>query len=259
MKMINDSIKKVTRKNLVVKRKSVKQRVVKKAALLGLPLVLAACGGDNDPATSDSDTAQSSTASYQISIVNVTNGQPLSPVAVLFHEAGWRGWEIGESASPSLEVLAESGDNSAFLQAPTGETVTAFTDGVIAPGQQVQMVVDLESDSLSQLTVASMLVNTNDAFTGFTGWSLEDLELGESYSQLVSIYDAGTELNDELSATIPGPAGGGEGYNEQRETRDSVTRHPGVVSQSDGYAESALDQSHRFDQGAMLLTIERLL
>lgn len=259
MKMINDSVKNGARKNLVAKKKAVTQRGVKKTALLGLPLLLAACAGDNDPATTDADGAESATASYQISIVNVTNEQPLSPVAVLFHEAGWRGWEIGESASPSLEVLAESGDNSGFLMAPTGEAVTASTDGVIAPGQQVQMVFDLESNSLSQLTVASMLVNTNDAFTGFTGWSLEDLELGESYSQLVSIYDAGTELNDELSATIPGPAGGGEGYNEQRETRDFVTRHPGVVSQGDGYAESALDQSHRFDQGAMLLTIERLL
>ncbi|MCV6038334.1 spondin domain-containing protein, partial [Escherichia coli] len=79
------------------------------------------------------------------------------------------------------------------------------------------------------LSLASMLVNTNDAFVGETGLSLKALAVGESYEMNMNVWDSGTELNDELAATIPGPAGGGEGFNSTRnDMNDAVAFHAGV-------------------------------
>jgi len=103
-----------------------------------------------------------------------------------------------------------------------------------------------------------MLVNTNDAFTGLSGFSLAELEVGETIDKLVPIYDAGTEENTETAATMPGPAANGEGFNAARETRNMITGHGGVVTSSDGLASSALNESHKFDQGAQYLSITRV-
>jgi hypothetical protein len=91
-----------------------------------------------------------------------------------------------------------------------------------------------------------MLVNTNDAFTGVNGLPIGDLSVGESKIYLSQPWDAGTESNTETAATIPGPAGGGEGFNPVRDDRDYIATHPGVVTGDDGLASSILDESHRF-------------
>jgi len=96
------------------------------------------------------------------------------------------------------------------------------------------------------VSVASMLVNTNDAFTGIGAYDLSGLEAGDSVMMSLPVYDAGTEANSETAASIPGPAAGGEGYNEEREARNTVAKHAGVVSAADGLSTSALNESHRF-------------
>ena len=54
------------------------------------------------------------------------------------------------------------------------------------------------------LTVASMLVNTNDGFAGITALPISDLAVGESMSRAVVAWDAGTEANSEAAGTIRG-------------------------------------------------------
>ena len=103
-----------------------------------------------------------------------------------------------------------------------------------------------------------MLVNTNDAFTGVTAKDISNLAVNESISLLTSSYDSGTEKNSELMATIPGPAAGGEGYNEMRDDVDYVAMHPGVVTKDDGLAQSVLTQDHRFDNPTLSITITRV-
>ena len=73
----------------------------------------------------------------------------------------------------------------------------------------------------------------------------------------MNVWDSGTELNDELAATIPGPAGGGEGFNTTRDDTDVVSFHPGVISQDDGLATSALSGNHRFLNPGARITITR--
>jgi len=71
------------------------------------------------------------------------------------------------------------------------------------------------------------------------------------------IYDAGTEQNSEIAATIPGSAAEGKGFNIARNAVNFVARRSGIVSQDDGFGGSALDQSHRFDNTAMRVIVTR--
>ena len=103
-----------------------------------------------------------------------------------------------------------------------------------------------------------MLVNTNDAFTGVSSYSLEDLNVGESVVINTNAYDAGTEANSESAGTIPGPADSGEGFNALRDDADSVRMHMGVVSKDDGLTTSVLSAEAKFDNPVMRLRIRRI-
>lgn len=48
-------------------------------------------------------------------MTNLTNAQPLSPVALVAHDGTFSAFELGQRASEGLEVLAEGGDNSQFI------------------------------------------------------------------------------------------------------------------------------------------------
>jgi len=198
-------------------------------------------------------------SSYEITVINLTNNQPLSPVAVISHSAAYSAWAVGSAASVGLEKMAEGGDNSDMIGADlegldaTGASGTA----PIGPGGSETIVVTSSADTQTLLTVATMLVNTNDAFAGVGSIDVSGLAPQASLTFTAPVYDAGTEANSEASGTIPGPADGGEGYNSARDDRDRVARHGGVVTADDGLTGSALDQSHRFDNPAMRITITR--
>jgi hypothetical protein len=194
---------------------------------------------------------------YQVSISNLSYAQPLSPVAVVLHDSSFSGWSIGSAASDGLEQLAEGGDNTEFLVAADVES-TVSGEGVLMPGVTEVLEVSLDEMAEVQLTLVSMLVNTNDAFTGVTGADLSALGIGESQIMELPVYDAGTEANSELMGTIPGPADGGLGYESARDDVDYVAMHPGVVGSAGGYLESVLDESHRFDAPIALVTVTRV-
>lgn len=206
---------------------------------------------------SDNDTV---IQSYELSVTNLSNSQPLSPLAVVLHSQSYSGWTIGEQAGDGLEQLAEGGDNSQFLSDATGASAIAtFSgDGVVAPGETGRVDLSVNSSTDLKLTVATMLVNTNDAFAGRGGIDLNELALGEEMTMNLPVYDAGTEGNNELTGTIPGPADGGEGFNATRDDVNVVSRHSGIVSNIDGYADSVLDESHRFDAPVAQLMVRRV-
>ena len=224
--------------------------------------LLSACGGSsssNDDVVAD---IEAKTASYDITVTNLTSNQPLSPLLAQLHSSDYRAWSIGQSASEGLELLAEGGDNSALLNAQTSYVYSAVSGtGAIAPGTgsmlSIEAGINSEMSSDLQLTLVSMLVNTNDAFVGKTGIDLSSLVVGEAVKHYLPIYDAGTEGNSELQGTIPGPADEGEGFNMARDDVDYVARHPGVVGVEHGYSESVLNSSHSFDSPAAVLTITR--
>jgi hypothetical protein len=114
-----------------------------------------------------------------------------------------------------------------------------------------------------RLSLASMLGNSNDGFTGVSGESLSALAVGASSERDLLSYDAGTERNTESADTVPGPAtkdagGRREAFNAQRDdVINMVHLHPGIVSKDDGLPTSALTQAQRWDNPVARLTIKR--
>ncbi|GGF68447.1 spondin domain-containing protein [Alteromonas lipolytica] len=218
-------------------------------------LTLAACdhNDDNDPAPVPPPDIS---YSYELTVQNITQGQPLSPVGVTLHADAVM-WEVGMPASDSLELLAEGGDNSEFL-ATAGVLASASGAAPILPGNDESITVTVQNEADAYLSIATMLVNTNDAFVGITGYSLAALAVQDSVTMMLPVLDAGTEANSEMQGTIPGPADGGEGFNSERDDADVVSFHPGVVTEDDGLSISVLKSEHRFDNPAVKVTITRI-
>ncbi|EKO3803971.1 spondin domain-containing protein [Vibrio harveyi] len=229
-----------------------KYRILLVAASVGL---LAGCPSDDD-----NDVVKS--YRYTINVANLTANQPMSPLAILVHNDKYKLFEIGKSASVELEHLAEGGSNAELLALKDSNDYVYQTlsgNGLVLPGSSDSVTFTVDPHKAGYVSVASMFVNTNDAFVGETGLSLKSLAVGESYEMSMNVWDSGTELNDELAATIPGPAGGGEGFNAARnDTNDVVAFHAGVVSKDDGLANSALSANHRFLNPGAKLTITRV-
>lgn len=230
-------------------------------SLLLIPglLLLQACGGNNN-----SGPAQPATASFDVTVVNLTNSQPLSPVAVIAHQDGYSTFTVGSAASAGLEEMAEGGDNTILLaEADADPSVSATASGAapIGPAGSEVVSFDIPETELPglRLSVSAMLVNTNDAFSGINAAQVGDMAVGDVLSTYAIAYDAGTEADTESATHIPGPAGGGEGFNPARDDQaDRVAMHAGVVSQDDGLATSDLTGQHRFDNPVVRVSIERI-
>ena len=236
--------------------------------VLLLVITLSACGSDSSSSDQNSvpsdetgadDSVQS--ARYRITVTNITHSQPMSPLAVILHGDGHRAWELGLPASPGLEVLAEGGDPTDFIQMAADDPLvwlTASGADIIAPGgsQELDLNVTGPAEDL-YLTAATMLVNSNDAYGGINAAPLSHLAVGQSAILTAKAYDAGTEQNSERPESIPGPAAGGEGYNGARDDLDMVRIHPGVISSDDGLAQSALTGAHRWDNPVFKLVVTR--
>lgn len=170
---------------------------------------------------------------YAVAVTNMTRGQSFTPILVATHTQAVRLFVPGAAASPELRELAEEGSTDPFITLLRGmrsEVRDAVsTTGLLTPGVTVGIEV-LGNDPFDRISIAAMLIPTNDGFFGVTGVPLP------KGNDVVTIdapaYDAGTERNDERCASIPGPnffecggpgggarVGGGEG---------AVTVHNGI-------------------------------
>lgn len=203
-------------------------------------------------------------ASFDVTVINLTNAQPLSPIAVIGHTDGYNVFSVGSAATGGLEEMSEGGDNTALIAEADADTANVFVSGrgaaPIGPaGSETVSITLLASDVAAlRLSAATMLVNTNDAFSALNGFDASSMSVGDSMTFSTIAYDAGTEADTEAAAHIPGPAGGGEGFNAVRDDEaDRVSMHAGVVSQNDGFATSDLSDQHRFDNPVMRVRVER--
>lgn len=238
---------------------------------LAAALMLAACsGGDSAPDTTPPPPPAPTTASYEITVVNLTAGQPLSPLVALAHNDGFNLFKVGESASVALEHLAEGGE-SAPLAALAGDSKSVYSTAVATAGLPpgagnkavVTLTVPLAALPTLRLSLASMLGNSNDGFTGVSAQSLATLAVGATLDTRLLGYDAGTERNTETADSVPGPAtansgGKREAFNAARDdVLNQVHLHPGIVSKDDGLPTSALTQAQRWDNPVALLSVKR--
>lgn len=217
--------------------------------------LLGGCSDSDNASTVPTPTPTPVMWHYQVSITNLTYGQPFSPPAFIL-QGDMPMWEIGQPASEGLERLAEGGDSD-MLRMGTGVLAAKAADGPVAPGMTAMLALDVEQHSDLHGSVLTMLVNTNDGFTGLNNIALANMAVGESQSWDVNAYDAGTEANTEAMGTMPGPADGGVGFDATRDDVNFVAMHPGVVSKDDGLDSSVLTQAQRFDNPVARITVTR--
>ncbi|WP_455212459.1 spondin domain-containing protein, partial [Kaarinaea lacus] len=183
--------------------------------LIRLPLillmvsgVLSACSDDSD----DNGMDEPQMIDFQVTVHNLSANQPLTPLAVVLHQPDYTPWALGSQASDELEQLAEGGDTSAFINSASADAMvyaTAAGSAVFLPGNSSTINISAMPSNDITLSIASMLANTNDAFTGVTGLDVSGMNAGQSISVMLKVMDAGTEANTEAAGTIPGPADGG--------------------------------------------------
>lgn len=170
---------------------------------------------------------------YAVVVTNMTRGQSFTPILVATHTQALRLFAPGTAASPELRDLAEEGNTDPFITLLRGMRRevrdVVSTTGLLTPGVTVGIEV-LGNDPFDRISIAAMLIPTNDGFFGVTG---VPLPRGNDVLTIdAPVYDAGTERNDERCASIPGPnfvecggpgagarVGGGEGV---------VTVHNGI-------------------------------
>ena len=154
-------------------------------------------------------------ASFDITAINLTNAQPLSPVAVMGHTDAYSVFGVGTPATVGLEEMAEGGDNTALIAEADADTANVFVtasgvDAIGPAGSETVSVSLLESDLGNlRISAATMLVNTNDAFTALNSFDAASMSVGDTITVNAIAYDAGTEADTEAAGDIPGPAGNG--------------------------------------------------
>ena len=184
-----------------------------------------------------SDTAQAQgDRTYQVKITNLTNAQSFTPILLAAHSPDVQMFFAGTAASPELQTLAETGDTgplAAVLASLPGVSDMTTSAGLLTRGVTVELMITA-GPSATRLSLAAMLIPTNDAFVGLNTELPHDFAIKEVYA---NVYDAGSERNDELCGSIPGPpylecggvgggatVGGGEG---------AVTIHRGIQGVGD--------------------------
>jgi hypothetical protein len=142
---------------------------------------------------------------YELRITNITRTQTFTPVLTVTHRSSVSLFKPGAPASGELVALAESGNTEplqSLLGSQPNEVLNAATSGgLLGPGESKTIEITA-SGHYNRLSFAAMLIPTNDTFV-----ALDSLELPKkgNVSVTVPAYDAGSELNDELCANIPGP------------------------------------------------------
>lgn len=143
---------------------------------------------------------------YEVTVTNITYNQRFTPLLLATHKPDIRFFTLGQPAIPELVTLAEEGNVAplrALLQASPLVNATAAGNGLLDPGKSISFQIQ-GNPWRDRLSLAAMLIPTNDAFVSldavqlpYPGWP------AQTYT--ARAYDAGSEVNDELCTSIPGP------------------------------------------------------
>lgn len=145
---------------------------------------------------------------YDVTITNLTNAIIFTPILVASHKKGLAPlFILGKPATPDMTEIAEGGNTMPlinFLGSDPLVKEVKDSGGPLMPGHSVTVTVSAEKGA-KNISIASMMLPTNDGFIGLNGVKAPKKGSVTYYSPG---YDAGTELNDELCVSIPGPCGG---------------------------------------------------
>ena len=198
------------------------------------------------PATASADPP---VATYEVTITNLTSGQPFTQPVVAVHRASTGIFDVGAVASPEIVAVAENGNIGLLQTALANDKHVADQVSATAPvvpgglpssgmfGDQVTLTITGEGGA-GYLSWASMFICTNDGFTGIDSLRLPKA-VGDSVEVTTQGYDAGSEINTEDFADIVPPCQGlvgvttddpGTGVSNPALAENGViAHHPGIV------------------------------
>ena len=166
--------------------------------------------------------------SYEITFTNLS-GQPMTPPVLAVHNKTADIFEVGEGAIEPVREIAENGNITPLVELASGlSDVTAAAvagAGPLFTGESVTVTVDTDR-SWRRLSVVSMVVCTNDGFTGLDSVRIPWF-VGDSATFYGQAYDAGTEQNIEDPDYWVPPCGG-NGENLKQAESGVITMHPGL-------------------------------
>jgi len=211
-----------------------------------------------------------STATYRVTITALIPGQPLTPPVVATHTRAITVFRIGTPASFEVKEIAENGNTGPLASALDAETgvadVFSGSAPLVAPGVPgASSFPDTVTFTLQTglgarfLSWESMLICTNDGFTGVSGLRLPPL-VGTPVTLGTLGYDAGTEINTEDFADIVPPCQGLVGVSSGEPgtaTSDPALAAGGVIHHHEGIAGIAdlVPSIHGWDTDAPVATI----
>jgi hypothetical protein len=245
--------------------------------ILGVAVVAAACS-DTDiseprlaaggaQAAHHAGFGPAASATYAVTIHNLTaEGQPFTPPLAVTHRKPISMFTVGEAASFGLKEIAENGNLGPMMERLNGSrhvtdlTVAAGSPPPLLPGTSITFDLSVDRGA-KYLSFVSMLICTNDGFTGVDGMRLPD-KVGESVHAYADAYDAGTETNTEDFADMVPPCPGltgvesddqGTGTSDPALAEGDVVRHhPGIQGIAD-----LMPGLHGWDDPVARIVVER--
>ncbi|MEL6111819.1 MAG: spondin domain-containing protein [Pseudomonadota bacterium] len=167
-----------------------------------------------------------------------TGGVFLTPFWFGFHDESFNLFDIGGTASRGLEAIAEDGDFmpirgefSAAVPDGVAGIITGSATGPIPTGDSNGVFVNVNALSNRFLSLAAMILPSNDAFVG----TADAVELFDASGRFLGqqeilftgadVLDAGTEVNTELDAAFINQGTNNTGIDEN----GVITAHPGFI------------------------------
>ncbi len=207
---------------------------------------------------------------YRVTITNLTAGQPLTPPILVTHTNRTSIFTVGEAASEGIRQIAENGNGAVLLQALGEDTqvhevvtgsaplVPANNPGGTGFGSTESFTITAQGKA-RYLSYASMLICTNDGFTGLDSVRLPRHKI----TVYTAGYDARTEANTEDFADIVPPCQGLIGVSSDDPgtgTSDPLLAEEGIVIPHAGIngGDDLVPDVHNWSDPVTKIEIERV-
>lgn len=193
---------------------------------------------------------------YQVTIHNAMLGQPLAPSLFVTHNSDFALFEIGDTASTELAIMAETGNPgplAGMVSVSEGVVDTAVlpfdrTPPVMLPGESNSTEISAEGNA-KYFSAVGMLAATNDGFYAVRGVKLPK---NGSVTVYANAYDAGSEANTEHLGDIP--AGGNDAFDAPLDDGEGYIHiHAGIHGVGD-----LVSETHDWRNPVVQITITRL-
>ena len=216
------------------------------------------------------ESSAAKTKMYEVTVTNLTPGQPITPPLLVTHAKDAGFFTVGEMASDSIQQLAENGNAAPIVKMLQGKVgVVEVVQGTIPlvpvndPGEtglsHSETFTISSEGSMRYLSFASMLVCTNDDFAG-----IDSVRLPVNQKTVYAMaYDVRTEMNTEDFADMVPPCQGAIGITSDDEGIGTsnpeiaeagvVIPHPGIMGGAD-----LLEKVHAWGNPVVKIGIVRM-